>query len=98
MKKYLSYNFHIWKNGYHRYFIHFYVRLELYGKKFFKYGKGMRRSFGEPGKTLVSIEKCIDILIHVDKCLFPLIFVQPCRTENVNCILRIDFKCGSVQQ
>ena len=30
MEKHLSYNFHIWKNAYHRVFIQFSVRMELY--------------------------------------------------------------------
>ena len=30
MGKHLSYNFHIWKNAYHRVFIQFSVRMELY--------------------------------------------------------------------
>ena len=30
MGKHLSYNFHIWKNVYHRVFIQFSVRMELY--------------------------------------------------------------------
>ena len=30
MGKHLSYNFHIWKNAYHRVFIQFSVRIELY--------------------------------------------------------------------
>ena len=31
MENYLSYIFHIWKNAYHRGFIQFFVRMELYG-------------------------------------------------------------------
>ena len=30
MEKHVSYNFHIWKNAYHRVFIQFSVRMELY--------------------------------------------------------------------
>ena len=30
MGKHLSYSFHIWKNAYHRVFIQFSVRMELY--------------------------------------------------------------------
>ena len=30
MGKHVSYNFHIWKNAYHRVFIQFSVRMELY--------------------------------------------------------------------
>ena len=30
MEKHLSYNFHIWKNAYHRVFIQLPVRMELY--------------------------------------------------------------------
>ena len=29
-RKYLSYNFHLWENAYHRVFIQFSVRMELY--------------------------------------------------------------------
>ena len=29
-RKYLSYNFHFWENAYHRVFIQFSVRMELY--------------------------------------------------------------------
>ena len=49
MGKHLSYNFHIWKNAYHRVFIQFSVRMELYDKKFLIYGNCMIRSFGQPG-------------------------------------------------
>ena len=31
MEKHLSYNFHLWENVYHRDFIHFSVRMALYG-------------------------------------------------------------------
>ena len=31
MEKHLSYNFHLWKNVYHRDFIQFSVRMALYG-------------------------------------------------------------------
>ena len=31
MEKHLSYNFHLWKNGYHRDFIQCSVRMALYG-------------------------------------------------------------------
>ena len=31
MEKYLSYNFHIWKNSCHRDFVQFSVRMALYG-------------------------------------------------------------------
>ena len=51
MGKHLSYNFHIWKNAYHRVFIQFSVRMELYDKKFLIYGNCMIRSFGQPGQT-----------------------------------------------
>ena len=30
MEKYLSFNFHIWKNAYYRVFIQFSLRMELY--------------------------------------------------------------------
>ena len=50
MEKHLSYNFHLWKNVYHRDFIQFSVRMELYDKKFLIYGNSMIRSFGHPGK------------------------------------------------
>ena len=49
MEKHLSYNFRIWKNAYHRVFIQFSVRMELYDKKFIIYGNCMIRSFGKPG-------------------------------------------------
>ena len=49
MEKQLSYNFHIWKNAYHRIFIQFSVRMELYDKKILIHGKCMIRSFGQPG-------------------------------------------------
>ena len=49
MDKRLPYSFHIWKKAYHRDFIHFSVRMELFGKKFFLYGNCMIRSFGQPG-------------------------------------------------
>ena len=52
--KHLSYNFHLWKNDYHRDFIQFSVRMALYGKKFLIYGNCMIRSFGHPG--LFSVE------------------------------------------
>ena len=29
-RKYLSYNFHLWENAYHKVFIQFSVRIELY--------------------------------------------------------------------
>ena len=29
-KKYVSYNFHLWENAYHRVSIQFFVRMELY--------------------------------------------------------------------
>ena len=41
MEKHLSYNFHIWKNAYHRGFIQF-------DKKFLIYGNCMIGSFGQP--------------------------------------------------
>ena len=50
MGKHLSYNFHIWKNAYHRVFIQFSVRMELYDKKFLIYGNCMIRSFDQPGR------------------------------------------------
>ena len=49
LKTHLSCNFHIWKNVYHRDFIQFSVRMELYDKKFLMYGNCMIRSFGHPG-------------------------------------------------
>ena len=52
MGKHLSYNFHIWKNAYHRVFIQFSVRMKLYDKKFLIYGNCMIRSFGQPGLLL----------------------------------------------
>ena len=51
MGKHLSYNFHIWKNAYHRVFIQFSVRMKLYDKKFLIYGNCMIRSFGQPGSS-----------------------------------------------
>ena len=53
MEKHLSYNFHIWKNVYHRDFIQCSVRMELYDKKFFINGNCMIRSFGQPGSAVV---------------------------------------------
>ena len=55
MEKHLSYNFHIWKNVYHRDFIQFSVRMELYDKKFLIYENCMIRSFGHPG-TMVTAQ------------------------------------------
>ena len=49
MEKHLSYNFHLWKNVYHRDFIQFFVRMELYDKKFLIFWNCMIRSFGHPG-------------------------------------------------
>ena len=49
MEKHLSYNFHLWKNVYHRDFVQRSVRMELYDKKFLIYGNCMIRSFGHPG-------------------------------------------------
>ena len=49
MEKHLSYNFHFWKNVYHRNFVQFSVRMELYDKKFLIYGNCMIRNFGHPG-------------------------------------------------
>ena len=55
MEKHISYNFHKWKNVYHRDFIQFSVRMELYDKKFLIYGNCMIRSFGHTGKLLVCL-------------------------------------------
>ena len=49
-RKYLSYNFHLWENAYHRVFIQFSVRMELYEKKFPIYENCMISIFGQPGQ------------------------------------------------
>ena len=56
MEKYLSCNIHIWKNAYHKNFIRFSVRMELYAKKFFIYGYCLIKSFGQPGRHVNKID------------------------------------------
>ena len=48
-RKDLSNNFHLWKNAFHRVFIQFSVRMELYEKKFLIYENCMISFFGQPG-------------------------------------------------
>ena len=50
MEKHLSYNFHLWKNVYHRDLTQFSVRMELYDKKFLIYGNCMIRSSVHSGQ------------------------------------------------
>ena len=69
MGKHLSYNFHIWKNAYHRVFIQFSVRMELYDKKFLIYGNCMIRSIGQPGKLGLEGSKILR-LTATDKLRF----------------------------
>ena len=59
MEKHLSFNFHIWKNGYHRDFIQISVRMEvfeLYDKKFLIYGNCVIGCFGQPGIAQIETE------------------------------------------
>ena len=82
MGKHLSYNFHIWKNAYHRVFIQFSVRMELYDKKFLIYGNCMIRSFGQPGKFLTIWAETIGIELRDHGTntriirIFPMIFAM----------------------
>ena len=70
MTNFESYNFHIWeisnftifiygKNVYHRDFIQFSVRMELYEKKFRIYENYMIRSFGQPGCLVLPVRIAI---------------------------------------
>ena len=57
MEKHLSYNFHIWKKAYHRVFIQFSVRMQLYEivwqevSHMWKLYDKKIRSFGQPGRV-----------------------------------------------
>ena len=69
MEKCLSYNFHIWKNGCHRYRIQIAGHMDLYVKKFFFiYKKGAIQNFGQPGLAIVGIFSLELIGIVIREC------------------------------
>ena len=67
-RKYLSYNFHLWENAYHRVFLLTSVRMELYEKKFFIYEKCMISIFGQSGwfgETFIETRSELDIINNI---------------------------------